>query len=185
MFATTALGTAVVELHERPDRRNLQHGAAHSHPCRQLNRHDRALSSLQGAGAFGRIYPATYFMTISRERFQRGSFRRPRRRLHSVADRRPVPLGLGIALLKSRRTDDARANVFQLGIKELRSLARDPILPVLIVSSFTVSIYTASSAMPEVLNRTAITIADGSNPGILTPHRRVLSALFRQAHLAL
>ncbi|MDR6955311.1 hypothetical protein J2X65_004690 [Ancylobacter sp. 3268] len=70
------------------------------------------------------------------------------------------PSDLASRFSKSRRTDDARANISQFGIKELRSLARDPILPVLIVSSFTVSIYTALSAMPEVLNRTAITIAD-------------------------
>ncbi|GLK83399.1 ABC transporter permease [Ancylobacter defluvii] len=52
------------------------------------------------------------------------------------------------------------ANIFQLGIKELRGLARDPMLLVLIVYSFTVSIYTASSAMPETLNRAAIAIVD-------------------------
>ncbi|CAA0100849.1 Inner membrane transport permease YhhJ [Starkeya nomas] len=52
------------------------------------------------------------------------------------------------------------ANIFQLGIKELRGLARDPMLLVLIVYSFTVSIYTASTAMPETLNRAAIAIVD-------------------------
>ena len=52
------------------------------------------------------------------------------------------------------------ANVLQLGIKELRGLVRDPVLMFLIVYAFTVSIYTASRAMPETLNRAAIGIVD-------------------------
>ena len=48
------------------------------------------------------------------------------------------------------------ANVIQLGVKELRALARDPMLAVLIVYAFTLSIYTASTAMPETLNNAAI-----------------------------
>ena len=52
------------------------------------------------------------------------------------------------------------SNILQLGIKELRGLGRDPMLLVLIVYAFTVSIYTASKAMPETLNRAAIAIVD-------------------------
>ncbi|MFJ5487823.1 ABC transporter permease [Hansschlegelia beijingensis] len=52
------------------------------------------------------------------------------------------------------------ANVFNLGIKELRGLGRDPMLLLLVVYSFSVSIYTASRAMPETLNRAAIAIVD-------------------------
>lgn len=52
------------------------------------------------------------------------------------------------------------SNVLQLGIKELRGLLRDPMLLVLIVYSFTISIYTAATAMPETLNRAAIAIVD-------------------------
>jgi ABC-2 type transport system permease protein len=52
------------------------------------------------------------------------------------------------------------ANIIQLGVKELRGLARDPALLVLIVYAFTVSVYTASKAMPETLNRAAIAIVD-------------------------
>lgn len=51
-------------------------------------------------------------------------------------------------------------NIIQLGIKELRGLARDPMLLVLIVYAFTLSIYTASKAMPETLNKAAIAIVD-------------------------
>jgi ABC-2 type transport system permease protein len=52
------------------------------------------------------------------------------------------------------------ANIVQLGVKELRGLARDRALLILIVYAFTVSIYTASKAMPETLNRAAIAIVD-------------------------
>ena len=52
------------------------------------------------------------------------------------------------------------ANILNLGIKELRSLARDPMLLILIAWSFTVSIYTAATAMPETLNKAPIAIVD-------------------------
>lgn len=52
------------------------------------------------------------------------------------------------------------SNILQLGIKELRGLLRDPVLLLLIVYAFTLSIYTASKAMPETLNQAAIAIVD-------------------------
>lgn len=52
------------------------------------------------------------------------------------------------------------ANIFHLGVKELRSLARDPIMLVLIVYAFTVSIYTRATALPETLNKAPIAIVD-------------------------
>lgn len=52
------------------------------------------------------------------------------------------------------------ANIFQLGLKELRGLARNPMLIVLIAYAFTLAIYTASKAMPETLNRAPIAIVD-------------------------
>jgi ABC-2 type transport system permease protein len=52
------------------------------------------------------------------------------------------------------------ANILHLGVKELRSLLRDPIMLVLIVYSFTFAVYTAATAMPETLNRAPIGIVD-------------------------
>jgi len=52
------------------------------------------------------------------------------------------------------------ANIVNLGIKELRSLRRDPMLLILIVYSFTVAVYTGATAMPETLNRAAIAVID-------------------------
>ncbi len=51
-------------------------------------------------------------------------------------------------------------NILQLGIKELRGLLRDPVLLLLIAYSFSISIYTGASAMPETLSRAAIAIVD-------------------------
>lgn len=52
------------------------------------------------------------------------------------------------------------ANVLHLGVKELRSLARDPMMLVLIVFAFTFAIYASSTAMPETLNKAPIAIVD-------------------------
>lgn len=52
------------------------------------------------------------------------------------------------------------ANIYRLGIKELWSLARDPIMLVLIAYTFTVSIYVAATAMPDSLHKAAIAVVD-------------------------
>ncbi|MFZ5536608.1 MAG: ABC transporter permease [Pseudomonadota bacterium] len=52
------------------------------------------------------------------------------------------------------------ANIYHLGVKELWSLLRDPIMLVLIVYSFTFMIYVAATAMPESLNKVPISIVD-------------------------
>lgn len=52
------------------------------------------------------------------------------------------------------------ANIFNLGVKELRSLARDPIMMVLIIFAFSFSIYTSATAVPETLNMAPIAIVD-------------------------
>lgn len=52
------------------------------------------------------------------------------------------------------------SNILHLGIKELRSLARDPIMIVLILYAFSIAIYAAATAMPEALNKATIAIVD-------------------------
>ena len=52
------------------------------------------------------------------------------------------------------------ANIWRLGIKELWSLVRDPMMLVLIVYTFTVSIYVSATAMPESLRKATIAIVD-------------------------
>ncbi|HNP42560.1 MAG TPA: hypothetical protein PKI24_23695, partial [Nitrospira sp.] len=51
-------------------------------------------------------------------------------------------------------------NIWRLGVKELWSLWRDPVMLVLIVYTFTLSVYTAASAMPETLHHAPIAIVD-------------------------
>jgi len=52
------------------------------------------------------------------------------------------------------------ANIYHLGIKELRSLWRDPVMLFLISYAFTFAIYSAATAMPETLHRAPIAIVD-------------------------
>ena len=52
------------------------------------------------------------------------------------------------------------ANIYRLGVKELWSLWRDPIMLVLTVFTFTFAVYSAASSMPETLNNAPIAIVD-------------------------
>ena len=52
------------------------------------------------------------------------------------------------------------SNTIQLGIKEIRGLLRDRVMLILIVFSFTFSVYTGATSTPETLNRAAIAIVD-------------------------
>ncbi len=51
-------------------------------------------------------------------------------------------------------------NIYNLGVKELWSLIRDPILLILIAFTFTVSVYTAATAVPDGLQNASIAIID-------------------------
>jgi ABC-2 type transport system permease protein len=52
------------------------------------------------------------------------------------------------------------ANIYRLGIKELWSLRRDPIMVFLIVYSFSAAIYIAATVAPETLYRAPIAVVD-------------------------
>lgn len=51
-------------------------------------------------------------------------------------------------------------NIWHLGVKELWSLWREPVMLVLIVYLFSVALYTAATAMPETLHNSVIAIVD-------------------------
>lgn len=55
------------------------------------------------------------------------------------------------------------ANIYQLGLKELWSLMRDPMMLILIIYSFSVTVYTSATAMPETLHSAPIAIVDEDN----------------------
>ncbi len=67
------------------------------------------------------------------------------------------------------------ANIYRLGVKELWSLARDPMMVVLIVFMFTVMIYSAATAMPETLHKAPIAIVDEDGSPLST---RIASAFY-------
>lgn len=52
------------------------------------------------------------------------------------------------------------ANIYRLGVKELWSLARDPMLLILIVFSFTAMIYSSATSRPESLHMAPIAVID-------------------------
>jgi ABC-2 type transport system permease protein len=52
------------------------------------------------------------------------------------------------------------SHIWNLGIKELRSLGRDPMLLFLIVYVFTAGVYSRATAMPESLHKAPIAIVD-------------------------
>lgn len=54
----------------------------------------------------------------------------------------------------------AASTIFHLGVKELRSVLRDPMMIALIIFAFSISIYVAATALPETLNKTPIAIVD-------------------------
>lgn len=51
-------------------------------------------------------------------------------------------------------------NIFQLGVKELFGLWRDPMMLILIAYSFTIGIYIGAKAQPDSLTKAAIAIVD-------------------------
>ena len=53
-----------------------------------------------------------------------------------------------------------RKNILHLGVKEMWSLARDPIMVLLIVYAFTLTIYSISTALPDSLSQAPIGIVD-------------------------
>ena len=67
------------------------------------------------------------------------------------------------------------ANIVNLGMKELWGLARDPMLLLLIVYSFTLAVYTGATAMPETLNRAAIAVVDEDQSPVSS---RILTAFY-------
>ena len=68
------------------------------------------------------------------------------------------------------------ANIYDLGVKELWSLWRDPMMLVLIVYVFTASVYTKATSMPETLHNAPIAIVDEDNSAL---SQRVASAFYK------
>lgn len=66
-------------------------------------------------------------------------------------------------------------HVWVLGIKELRSLARDRGMLVLIVYAFTLAVYASATAIPETLHRAQIAVVDEDRSPL---SNRIISAFY-------
>jgi ABC-2 type transport system permease protein len=69
----------------------------------------------------------------------------------------------------------AARNILHLGIKELRSLLRDPIMLVLIVYALTLNVYTAATSIPETLSKAPIAIVDEDRSALSS---RIIDAFY-------
>lgn len=72
------------------------------------------------------------------------------------------------------------ANIRRLGVKELWSLWRDPVMLFLILYTFTVAVYTSGTAMPETLSQTPIAIVDEDDSALSA---RITGAFYPPAFL--
>ncbi|GAB3394412.1 ABC transporter permease [Azotobacter armeniacus] len=59
-----------------------------------------------------------------------------------------------------RRLARKLSNILQLGLKELRSLYRDPALLLLILYSFTMGVYSSATSLPETPYRATLAVVD-------------------------
>jgi len=73
-------------------------------------------------------------------------------------------------------------HIFQLGLKEMLSLARDPVLLFLIAYAFTFSVYTPSkSAVMDVVNASIAIVNEDNSKAARTVRESMLPPLFRPA----
>lgn len=66
-------------------------------------------------------------------------------------------------------------NIYRLGVKELWGLIRDPVMLILICYCFTVSIYSAATAIPDSLNLASIAIVDEDDSPL---SRQIIEAFY-------
>jgi len=67
------------------------------------------------------------------------------------------------------------ANIYFLGIKELRSLGRDPVMLIFVLYAFSLAIYAAATAVPETLIKAPIAIVDEDRSQL---SNRIVSAFY-------
>ena len=74
---------------------------------------------------------------------------------------------------------DKCANIYRLGVKELRILLRDPVLILLIIWAFSGGIYSvATTTIHGITQRANRRRRRGSIPAVRAHHRRILRAVF-------
>ncbi len=93
----------------------------------------------------------------------------------SATGTRAAALAAGPAGMRGQRWLRMLVNVYRLGCKELWSLARDLTMLVLIVYTFTASVYSAATAQPDTLHLAPIAIVDEDHSPLSA---RIASAFF-------
>ena len=68
------------------------------------------------------------------------------------------------------------ANIFHLGVKELRSLYRDPVLMIFIVFAFTFMVYAAAQGMSQELRNASIAVVDEDRSALSA---QIINAFYR------
>lgn len=66
-------------------------------------------------------------------------------------------------------------NIYRLGIKELWSLWRDPVMLVLIFFTFTISVYNSAASLPEALNLAPLAVVDEDDSPL---SRNIIAAFY-------
>ena len=61
---------------------------------------------------------------------------------------------------------DTLRHIWSLGLKEIMGIGRDPLLIVLIIYSFTVSVYVTAKAAPDAIDHAAIAVVDEDNSAL-------------------
>lgn len=132
-------------------------------PATQFSGMIDPVASLEGPGRWiGEVYPTSHFLTIARGTFSKALDLTDLWQLfYPVADSHST--GDGLKHPAAEKTGGMMRhlrNIFNLGIKELRSLLGDKAMLTLIVFSFTVSVYSSATVTPGSLNLAPIAIAD-------------------------
>ena len=132
-------------------------------PATQFSGMIDPVASLEGPGRWiGEVYPTSHFLTIARGTFSKALDLTDLWQLF-IPLLIAIPLVMGLSILLLKKTGGMMRhlrNIFNLGIKELRSLLGDKAMLTLIVFSFTVSVYSSATVTPGSLNLAPIAIAD-------------------------
>lgn len=72
-------------------------------------------------------------------------------------------------------------NIYRLGVKELWSLRRDPMMVALVLYAFTIAIYAAATAVPEILHKVPVAIVDEDHSPL---SERIVSAFYPPSFIA-
>lgn len=148
-------------------------------PATQFSGMIDPVASLEGPGRWiGQIYPTSHFLTIARGTFSKAlNLSDLWGLVHSAID-------CGAAGARAERAAAEETggmmrglrNIYNLGVKELRSLLGDKAMLALIVFAFTVSVYSSATVMPGSLHLAPIAVADMDKSQLSS---RIINAFYR------